>query len=244
MEDILIYILIGFIAQLADSSLGMAFGTLSSSLLLAYGFPPKALSATVHMAEIFSSGASTLSHYRLKNIDKDLFKKLSVPAVLGTIIGTVLVIYFPGDSIKPWISGYFSLIGFVIVVKSLCPSLIRPVKVGVAPVGFLGGFFDAFGGAGWGEFVSSGLVLQGKEVRTAVGSLNAVEFLITIIISVIFISTIGINHWHVIGAVAGGGMIAAPLGALICKKIPAKWLMLAVGLAVTILGIRSLLLAL
>jgi uncharacterized membrane protein YfcA len=241
MTDILVYLLIGFLAQLVDSSLGMAFGTLSSSLLLAHGFPPRALSATVHMAEIFSSGASALAHYRLKNIDKELFRKLSLPAVIGALVGAVLVVYVPGDSLKPWVSGYFALIGLVIVLKSLRPGMIRPVRIGIAPVGFLGGFFDAFGGAGWGEFVSSGLVLQGREVRTAVGSLNAVEFLITTVISVVFISTIGVDHWPAVAAIAGGGMMAAPFGAWVCKRMPAKWLMLAVGMAVTLLGLKSLL---
>ncbi len=239
--DLALFFAIGFVAQLADSSLGMAYGTLSSSLLLAHGFPARAISATVHMAEIFSSAASAYAHWRLRNIDWQLLKKLSLPAIAGALIGAVLVLQVPSDMLKPFIAGYFILIGIVITVKSIRPTLIRPFNSKAGPVGFIGGFLDAFGGAGWGEFVSSSLILQGRDVRTAVGSLNAVEFMVTCTVTLVFITTIGAQQWPAVAAIALGGIVAAPFGAYACKHIPAKWLMLAVGLAVSCLGAKALL---
>lgn len=241
MHDPLIYLLIGFAAQLVDSTLGMAFGTLSSSLLLAIGFPPQALSATVHVAEIFSGGASALSHYRLKNIDLALIKKLALPAVLGAVMGAGLVSFVSNAALKPFIAGYFVLIGMVVMIKVFAPNLIGLLKVKTRSLGFLGGFLDAFGGAGWGEVVSSGLVLKGRDVRTAVGSLNVVEFIITATISLVFLMTIGITHWQAALMVALGGMCAAPLGAYACKRVPAKPLMFGVGLVIVLVGLKTLL---
>jgi uncharacterized protein len=239
--ELFLFAFIGFFAQIVDSSIGMAFGTLSSTLLLTFGFPPQALSATVHTAEIFSGGTSAFAHYRLKNIDWDLLKRLSFPAITGAIIGSFLIIYFPGDILKPFISGYFVVVGLIIIAKALQLFNIRPINLRVALIGFLGGFFDAFGGAGWGEFVSSGLILRGQNVQTAVGSLNAVEFLITTAISIVFMASTDVLEWQSVAALALGGMIAAPIGAWVCKRAPTKWLMLMVGVVVSLLGLKSLL---
>ncbi|MCB1563511.1 MAG: sulfite exporter TauE/SafE family protein [Alphaproteobacteria bacterium] len=237
--DLLLYALIGFIAQLVDSSLGMAFGSLSSSLLLSAGFPPHSLSATVHTAEIFGGGAATISHWRIKNIDMDLFKKLAFPAVIGAILGILLVTHFDNETLKPWLGLYFMIIGSLVVIKTLRPSLIRTIKTHRTTLGFIGGFLDAFGGAGWGEFVSSGLLLRGHEVRSAVGSLVAAEFAVSLTVSLVFFSTAGIAHWPAILALSIGAITAAPLGAIICKKVPRIPLMLGVGTVIILVGLKT-----
>jgi uncharacterized membrane protein YfcA len=236
--ELAIYALIGFIAQLVDSAIGMAFGSLSSSLLLIYGLPPQSLSATVHMAEIFGGSASAISHWRMKNIDFSLIKKLVGPAIIGAILGALLVTQFDNQTIKPWLGLYFVIIGIVIIIKTISPALIRMIKTHREILGFFGGFFDAFGGAGWGEFVSSGLLLRGHDVRNAVGSLVTVEFIVSLTVSIIFFSTIGISNWPAIVALAFGAIIAAPLGAWICKKAPVKLLTFSVGSVITMIGIK------
>lgn len=240
-SDLIIYALIGFIAQLVDSAIGMAFGSLSSSLLLIYGLPPRSLSATVHMAEIFGGSASAFSHWRMKNIDFALIRKLVGPAIIGAILGAFLVTQFDNQTLKPWLGFYFVIIGTVIIIKTISPALIRIIKTHREILGFMGGFFDAFGGAGWGEFVSSGLLLRGHDVRNAVGSLVTVEFVVSLTVSIIFFSTIGISNWPAIISLACGAIIAAPLGAWICKKAPVKLLTLCVGSMISIIGIKTIL---
>lgn len=240
--DLVFFFFAAFAAQLVDGAIGMGYGTLSSGLLLASGFPPQSISATVHMAQIFSSGASTISHYRFKNIDATLLKKLALPAMIGAALGAFLVTRISGAALKPWIAGYFVFVGIFICIKTLRPQTVRLFKIKRAVLGFIGGFLDAFGGSGWGEFVSSGLVLRGQEIRTAVGSLNAAEFLVTLTVSATFITLTEITNWPAVIAIAGGGIAAAPFGAWICKHAPAKPLTLAVGLVVAILGVKSLIL--
>lgn len=239
-DDLILYAAIGFVAQLVDSMLGMAFGSLSSGLLLSAGFPPQALSATVHMAEIFGGGAATIAHWRIGNLDITLLKKLAVPAIVGAVLGTLLVTQINNEMLKPLLGLYFLVIGIVIVLKAVRPSIIRVLNIHRSTLGFIGGFLDAFGGAGWGEFVSSGLLLRGHAVRSAIGSLVAAELMVAITVSVIFYSTIGIVHWDAIIALALGAVVAAPLGAWLCKKIPVVPLTVLVGMLIAVIGFKTL----
>ncbi len=234
-----IYAMIGFIAQLVDSALGMAFGSISSSLLLVIGFPAQSISATVHMAEIFGGSASAASHWRMKNIDYATLKKLMMPALIGAILGAFLVIRFDNEALVIWLGVYFIIIGTAIIIKTLKPSFIRLINTHREILGFIGGFLDAFGGAGWGEFVSSGLLLRGYEVRKVIGSLVTVEFMISVAVSVIFYNTIGIKYWPEIIALSLGAIAAAPIGALICKKVPVVPLTLLVGCVIVLIGIKT-----
>lgn len=238
--NFILYVAIGFVAQLIDSTLGMAFGSLSSGLLLSTGFPAQALSATVHMAEIFGGGAAAISHWRIGNLDLKLLRKLVIPAIIGAILGTFLVTQINNDALKPLLGIYFVVIGLVIVVKALRPAMIRIMNMHRSTLGFIGGFLDAFGGAGWGEFVSSGLLLRGHNVRNAIGSLVAAEFMVAVTVSVIFYSTIGITHWSAIIALAFGAVIAAPFGAWLCNKIPVVPLTILVGILISAIGINAL----
>ena len=240
-SGLFIYAMIGFIAQLVDSALGMAFGSISSSLLLVIGFPPQSISATVHMAEIFGGGASAASHWRMKNIDFKTLKKLLLPALAGAVLGAFLVTQFDNDALVIWLGVYFIIIGTTIIIKTLRPSFIRLISTRREILGFIGAFLDAFGGAGWGEFVSSGLLLRGYEVRKVIGSLVTVEFIIAVAVSVIFYNTIGIKYWPEIIALSLGAIAAAPIGALICKKVPVMPLTLLVGCAVVFIGIKTVL---
>src|SRR5690606_33192295 len=73
-----IFLGVGFCAQLIDGALGMAYGVTSSSLLLYFGLSPKVASASVHLAEVFTTGVSGLSHLKFKNLDLKLFLKLVI----------------------------------------------------------------------------------------------------------------------------------------------------------------------
>ncbi len=239
MAEILPFILIGFIAQFVDSAIGMAFGTLTSTLLLLVGIPPQTLSATVHTAEIFGGGASAFSHWRLGNIDRELLKKLAIPALIGAVIGTLLLTLFNNETLKPWLGLYFMMIGLMILMKAWRPDWIAPVHIHRRFLGFFGGLLDAFGGAGWGEFVSSGLILRGFEIRKSVGSMVTVEFMVSVVVTVVFVGTVGITNWPVIFALAAGAIAAAPLGAWACKVAPAKPLKIVVGLTITLIGLKT-----
>lgn len=240
MQDIALYALAGFIAQLIDGTLGMAYGLSATSLLLSFGASPAAASATVHVAEVFTTGASALSHHHFGNIDRKLFRRLVVSGVLGAVCGAILLSSFPGQKIRPVIAVYLLLMGGVIVIKAFRTFPPREVTRHLGPLGFVGAFLDAVGGGGWGPIVASNLIVRGHETRRTVGTVNAVEFFVTMAASVTFLFGIGIDHWRIILGLALGGMLAAPFGAYLCKHVPVRPMMILVGIIIMILSIRNL----
>ena len=239
--DLLLFIVIGFAAQLVDGALGMAYGVTASSLLLGFGVPPAISSATVHAAECFTTGASAASHHAFGNIDRKLFKRLLLPGVVGAGVGAYLLASLPGDGLRPWIAGYLVLMGAIIIYKAFRDFPPAEVAAHVAPLGFFGALIDAVGGGGWGPIVSSNLLARGNGLRLTVGTVNAVEFFVTLTASLLFLVTLGLGHWDIILGLAIGGVAAAPLGALLVRHVHPRPLLVLVGLLVMGLSARTLL---
>jgi formylmethanofuran dehydrogenase subunit D len=143
-DDILLYVIIGFVAQMIDGAIGMAYGVTASSVLLSLGVPPATASACVHAAETFTTGASGFAHWRLGNVDRKLLVRLAVPGMIGGAIGAYVLSELPGDTLRPFISAYLLLLGVFIVWKALATRPIEaPAPRAVAPLGLFGGVLDA-----------------------------------------------------------------------------------------------------
>lgn len=241
-DDILFYVIVGFVAQMIDGAIGMAYGVTTSSVLLSAGIPPATASACVHAAETFTTGASGLAHWKLGNVDRKLLFRLAVPGMIGGAIGAYALSELPGDKLKPFISAYLLILGLVIVRKALNA---KPTEgatpKAVAPLGFFGGLLDAMGGGGWGPMVTSSLLGQGTTPRYAIGTVNLAEFFVTLVISATFLFTIGLELWPIISGLIIGGVIAAPFAAYATKHIPDKVLMLMVGVVIVLLSLRTIL---
>ncbi len=238
------YIAIGFTAQLIDGALGMAFGVICSTLLVSVmGVPPARASAGVHLVEMFTTGASGISHVLHKNVDWKLFGRIAVPGVIGGAVGAYLLSNIDAKDARPFVMLYLTCIGFYLLYKAFTyPSepKIKEAKVAV-PLGLVGGFLDASGGGGWGPVVTSNLLLQGTDPRKTVGTVNTAEFFLTATISVTFILTIGLEAFTVVtGGLLIGGLIAAPFGAMIAKRVQLKTLLLMVGTVLTATSLFSL----
>lgn len=240
MTEIALYAAVGFVAQLIDGALGMAYGITATSLLLSVGVSPAIASATVHTAECFTTGASAVSHHAFGNVNKRLFRTLVLPGMAGAAIGAYLLASFPAAIFKPIIACYLVIMGIVIVVKAFRVFPPQTVTRHVASLGFFGGFFDAAGGGGWGPIVASTLIARGNEIRQAIGSTNAVEFFVTLSATLMFALMLGMSDWRIVAGLALGGVIGAPLGAWACKHIPVRPFMVLVGLLVIALSLRTL----
>ena len=237
LVDLLPFIAIGFAAQLVDGALGMAFGVISSTLLLSLGVPPAMASAGVHTVESFTTGVSGASHILHRNVDWRLFGRLVIPGMIGGILGAYVLTQIDASTARPFILTYLTLIGVYLLWRGLKfpPVAKRPTII--EPLGLAGGFLDAAGGGGWGPIVTSNLLVQGGEPRTEIGTVSASEFLLTVTISATFIFTLGWEMFTVatIGLLIGG-VAAAPLGAFVAKRAPARTLLILVG---TLLVITS-----
>jgi uncharacterized membrane protein YfcA len=240
-QEFLIFFSIGIFAQLVDGTLGMGYGATSTSFLLAYGVPPVISSTGVHVAEMFTTGASAISHHRFGNINKKLVKHLLIPGVLGSITGAYLLSdVIDGDMIKPFIAVYMMVLACIIIKKALVKNIVKKKTKRLDLLASFGGFMDAVGGGGWGPIVTSTLLGRGRNPRYTIGSVNAAEFAVSFASGITFMIFGGIHGWQVIIGLILGGVIAAPLGAYLVNKIKRKPMMIAVGILIIILSLRTL----
>lgn len=240
-QEFLVFFFIGVFAQLVDGTLGMGYGATSTSFLLAYGVPPVVSSTGVHVAEMFTTGASAISHHRFGNINKKLVKHLLIPGVLGSITGAYLLSdVINGDVIKPFIAVYMIILAIIIIRKALKKSIIKKKTKKLGILATFGGFMDAVGGGGWGPIVTSTLLGRGRNPRYTIGSVNAAEFAVSFASGITFMLFGGIHGWQVIIGLILGGVIAAPLGAYLVNKIKRKPMMIAVGILIILLSLKTL----
>jgi uncharacterized protein len=238
------FIAIGFAAQLVDGALGMAFGVICSTLLVSVmGVPPARASAGVHFVEMFTTGASGISHILHKNVDWKLFARIAIPGVIGGALGAKALSYLHPEQARPLVMVYLAAIGVYLLYKAIDYAhehKPRDPKVTV-PLGLIGGFLDASGGGGWGPVVTSNLLLQGSDPRKTIGTVNTAEFFITTVVTVVFAATIGFEAFTIVtGGLLIGGLMAAPLGALIAKRIQPRTLLFAVSIVLIATSLFSL----
>ena len=229
LSELLPFILVGFAAQLVDGALGMAFGVISSTLLITLGLNPAAASASVHAVEVFTTGASGISHTLHRNVNWRLFRRIVIPGVIGGVLGAY-VLTLALDRARPFVFAYLVAIGLYILWRGIRLGHQEKKPRIVEPLGFIGGFLDAAGGGGWGPVVTSNLLAQGAHPRKVIGTVNTAEFFLSITISATFIVSLGFEAFTMaMGGLLIGGLAAAPLGGYVAKRVQPRLLMIIVG---------------
>jgi siroheme synthase-like protein len=245
-DNFWIYCLGGFIAQMIDGALGMAYGVSVTTFLLGLGIPsitPAVASASMHASEIFTTGSSSLVYMRYKNVNMKLFKILVWPGIIGTILGVVTVSFISKEYfsvIKPFVAIYTLSLGIIIIYRAFRKPKTRKKITKIVPVAFSGGFLDSVGGGGWGPIVTSSLLAGGRHLRYAVGSAHMAKFFVAVVSTVAFFFTIGLSHWQIIFGLVIGGMLAAPISIYFSNKIPIKKGLILVGILIIIISFRTL----
>ncbi|WP_394696408.1 sulfite exporter TauE/SafE family protein [Pseudoxanthomonas japonensis] len=234
------FVLIGLGAQLVDGALGMAFGLICSSILLSMGLPPAAVSASVHAAEVVTTGVSGASHAYFRNIDRRLFWQLTVAGSVGGAIGAYVLTRLPGDAIRPFVYLYLLALAVLILVRSFGRWMPREQVKRVPVLGFFAGLLDATGGGGWGPLATSTLLARGGQARTTIGTVSASEFVVTLVVSITFILTIGLDHLEIVLGLLVGGAIAAPFAAWFVRHVPEKIVLKVVGLLVLCISLYQI----
>jgi siroheme synthase-like protein len=236
-------VLAGFMAQMVDGALGMGYGVTSATILLSAGVNPAAISGSIHTAEMFASGASGYSHYKFGNVNKKLFKALLIPGILGAIGGAIMLVTLGnkyGSFIRPVIAGYTLILGIKFIMNAFREMKPRKKFKHYRLLAGVGGFFDSFGGGGWGPIVTSTLINNGRSHKYVVGSVSLTEFFVTLASAFTFFTMIGVSHWQTILALIIGGLVAAPIAAKLAGKLPKKTAYMLLGLLVIFWSIRIL----
>lgn len=232
---------VGLLAQTVDGALGMAYGITSTSFLLATGSSPAVASAAVHIAEVFTTGVSGITHIKLGNVNKNLFLRLLVPGMIGASTGAWIVSSVDGKALKPYIAGYLLVMGLYVISK-----IFRKIRTRheeprhVAKLGLIGGFVDAIGGGGWGPVVTTTLVGTGHDPRMTIGSVNLAEFFLTFVSAGVFAMLVGESPWPTVAGLVIGGLFAAPLAATLTKRLHTKALLALVGTVISLISLYNL----
>lgn len=241
MDHWWLFFAVGFVAQLVDGALGMAYGVLTNTALLTIGLPPAHASALVHTAEIFTTSASAASHIYHRNVDWRMVARLGVTGVLGAILGAWILSNIDVTAARRFVYGYLLIVGLYILWRSMRIALVPRKPAGwTAPLGFVAGFLDTSGGGGWGPMTTSTLVGSGHAPRYAVGSVNTAEFFVTVSAATTFFTEIGASPLEHLIPLVLGGVLAAPFGGWVVKRVPARGLMTAVGVLIVTLSIVQL----
>lgn len=236
----ILFIILGFCAQLIDGCLGLAYGVFLTTFLMANGVPLVNASSSIHFSEVFTTLVSGISHWKFKNIDWLMFRRLTIAGIIGGVFGAYILTAVNGEKLKPFVSAYLLLLGFRILLKIRKKIIFKNATKHLFPLGALGGFFDAVGGGGWGPIVSSSLIAKGNVPHKVIGTVNSAEFFVTFAQSATFVSLIGFRNWKIVLGLIIGGILASPISAYLCKKINQKVLMIFVSLLIIFTNIYAL----
>ena len=249
MRSLLVLGLVGFMAQLVDGSLGMAYGVTSSTLLLATGVAPAAASAAVHVSEIGTTLVSGIAHHRLGNVDWRTVSIIAVPGGIGAFAGATFLSNIDGDTAKPWVAGLLLALGVYVLYRFLRLGGRRPQFRGkvaapfLVPLGLVAGLMDAIGGGGWGPVGTPTLLASGRmEPRKVIGSIDTSEFVVAVGGSLGFLLALGSQgiDWAFAAALLIGGVIAAPIAATLVRFLPPRVLGVAVGGVIVLTNLKTL----
>ena len=235
-------VLVGLMAQIIDGALGMAYGITSSSFLLAVGASPAMASGATHLAEVFTSGVSGVSHLKMGNVNKKLFFSLLIPGIVGGLIGTYIMGNVDGKVLKPYISLYLLIMGLYVLSKAFrhIQARLEINAAKIAPLALFGGLMDTTGGGGWGPIVTTSLVGSGHDPRTTIGSVNFAEFFLTVTVATALFSILDQSVWIIVAGLVIGGLFAAPFAAYITKHLKTKKLLILVGSLISLISAFNL----
>lgn len=250
MRTLIVLALAGLGAQLVDGSLGMAYGITSTTLLLAAGTNPAAASATVHLAEIGTTLASGVAHWRFRNVDWGLVAKVGLPGAVGAFAGATVLTGLATQVARPVMSGVLIALGVYVLARFTLAGLPagnlgKPLrKRFLSPLGLVAGFVDATGGGGWGPVANSTILASGRlEPRKVIGSISTSEFAVTVAASAGFLVGLGTEGVNLAWATALllGGAVAAPFAAWLVRHVPPRVLGSAVGGLIVLTNANTLL---
>ena len=249
MPTLIVLAFVGFVAQLVDGALGMAYGATSSTLLLTVGLSPATASASVHLAELGTTAASGLSHWRLGNVDWRTVRRIGLPGAVGAFIGAVVLSSISADIAKPWMAGFLLALGAYILCRFTLygprkPTGRRYVRGRyLVPLGLGAGFVDATGGGGWGPVATPTILATGRyEPRKVIGSVDTSEFVVALAASIGFLLALGSQGiaWTYVVTLLTGGVAAAPLAAWLVRHVTPALLGASVGGLILVTNARTI----
>lgn len=247
LETVIIWAIIGSLAQLVDGALGMAYGVSTTTALVSVGVYPALASASVHTAEMFTTLVSGSAHLKLGNVERNTALHLVIPGIVGGITGVYVCTHVSGELLIGIVGFILLTMGLILVHRFAFKKTLhfrrRLSSKKLVLLGYVAAFLDALGGGGWGPVATTILVTKGVEPRKAIGTVNLSEFFVTTAVSITFLILLGPESydWLIVLGLLVGGLTSAPIAAWLCKELPPRITGTLVGITIMILSIRMIL---
>ena len=262
---LLLVVLAGAFAQLIDGAVGMGFGALSATIMVALGVNPAVAVGTVVLTKVGSGVASAASHWGFGNVNTRWLVPLAISGIIGGGIGGFLLTTLPGQIAQIWVPVLLLLMGLLILNRSggILTSSIQggsdnliesgpgnlatnakrvyrriPVAFRMSILGTMAGSLNGLSGA-YGPLATPAIMLaEDGHPRYAIGTVNVAEFFVSIAVSATIVLQLGGSsfQWEYPGALIVGSVMTAPLGAYLARKLPKRVIGVTVGVALIALN--------
>lgn len=241
IELIVPLILLAFVCELVDSSLGMGYGTTLTPLLLLMGYEPIEIVPAVLFSECITGVLAGVCHHEFGNVnlrfgshDFKIVGVLTGFSLVGVLLAVGIAVTVPSWLVKLYIGVLVLGIGLSILKnhrQSITFSWQR-----IAGLGFLAAFNKGISGGGYGPVVTGGQVLAGVRGRSAVGIASLAEGIASAVGVLAYLGSGTIIPWHLAPSLLLGAVLSVPFAAYVVSRMPAGRLTLAIGGLSTALG--------
>ncbi|MFX0200561.1 MAG: sulfite exporter TauE/SafE family protein, partial [Candidatus Hodarchaeota archaeon] len=167
----ILYLLIHFIGQYLDASIGLGYGTITAPLLLLLGVPPIYTVPAILLSKTVLGVLSGGIHQIAGNVQSKIVLSLTLTGVFGTLLGALISFFLPDRDVSVFIGIVLMVTGGLSLLN-----VVRGVIIGrysqnkIRVYGFFAGFANGISGGGYGAISVTGLVSAGVDARVAVGS--------------------------------------------------------------------------
>lgn len=223
--NILILILICFVCELMDSSLGMGYGTTLTPILLAIGYEPLQIVPTILLSEFLSGLSASVFHSRAGNVDftskKSRHSKIAIVLALGSVFGVIigvnLAVEIPVFILKLTIGIIITTAGIIIWFFLNHSFTFKKWKmIGIASIA---SFNKALSGGGYGPLLTSGQILSGVNGKASVAITSFAESFTCLVAVILFMIRGHYINIELLIPVCAGALLSVPISANIVSKL-------------------------
>jgi len=268
MQLAVLIILIAFVAEYIDSTLGGGYGTLLTPILLLFGFSAIAVVPAILLSELFTGAFAAFMHHRVGNVafdfnndkeseivkrlgklgymPKSIDSKIAIVLALCSTIGGIIAVFVAVNISKSMLN---SFIGAIVLVMGILILIKRKTGINfswkkIVSIGALASFNKSLSGGGYGPLVTSGQILSGVNAKSSIAITSFAESFTCLVGLVTYIALGKTINWDILPFLIIGALLSVPLSAYSVKKMNTSKFTLIVGIAIVILGSTTLLKAL
>lgn len=262
--------IVAFLCEYVDSTLGMGYGTTLTPLLLLIGFQPLQIVPVILLSELISGILAGVFHHHQGNVDfalrtksvsetvsrlralgyVDTFKtdlpmhlKVALFLAACSIVGTIAAVFVAVSIPQFWLNMY---IGVLIVSMGIIIIIFfnREFHFSwrkIFCLGLIASFNKGMSGGGYGPLVTSGQILSGMEGKTAVGITSLAEGLTCFVGIIAYVFFLKHNlDLQLAPYIVIGAVLSVPLSAMSVRRMSTRVLKRAIAIITVVLGLLTI----